>query len=138
MSSSLWSHGLQHWSFPCPSLSLGVCWYSCPLSQWCYPSHPPSPSSPPALNISQHQGLFQWVSFFHLRWPNIGTSASASVFSMNIQGWFPLGLTDLISWLPKLFSRVFSSTTVWKHQFFGTQPSLWFSSHIHTWLLEKP
>ena len=57
---------------------------------------------------------------------------------MSIQGWFPLGLSGLISLLSKGFSRVFSSTAVWKRQFFGVQPSLWSSSHIHTWLLEKP
>ena len=63
--------------------------------------------------------------------------ASASVLPMYIQGWFLLGLTDLISLPSKGLSRVFSSTTVWKHQFFGTQPSLWSNSHIHTWLLER-
>ena len=68
----------------------------------------------------------------------IGASASASVLPVNIQGWFPFGLTALISLLSKGLSRVFSSTTIWKHQFFGSQPSLWFSYHIHTWLLEKP
>ena len=60
----------------------------------------------------------------------IGTSASASVLPMNIQGWFPLGLTGLISLLSKEFSRVFSSTTIWKHQFFSTQPSLWANSQV--------
>ena len=65
----------------------------------------------------------------------IGTSASTSVFTMNIQDWFPLGLTGLIS---KGLSRVFSNTTVQKHQFFSAHPSLWSNSHIHTWLLEKP
>ena len=69
---------------------------------------------------------------------SIGTSASASVLPVNIQGWFPSGLTGLISLLSKGLSRVFFSTTVWKHQFFGSQPSLWSSSHICTWLLEKP
>ena len=67
-----------------------------------------------------------------------GASALASVLPMNIQGWFLLRLTGLSSLLSKGLSRVFSSTTVWKHQFFSTQPSLWSSSHIHTWLLEKP
>ena len=69
---------------------------------------------------------------------NIGASASAPVFPMTIQGWFPLGLTRLISLLSKGFSRVFSIPTVQKHQFFGPQPTLWSNSHIHTWLLEKP
>ena len=64
-------------------------------------------------------------------------SASASILPMNIQDWFPLWLTGLISLLSKRLSKVFSSTTVQKHQFFGTQPSLWSNSHIHTWLLEK-
>ena len=69
---------------------------------------------------------------------SIGASASASVLPMNIQDWFPLGLTDLISLLSKGLSRVFSNTTVQQHQFFGAQPSLWSKSFTHTWLLEKP
>ena len=69
---------------------------------------------------------------------SIGTSPLASVLPMNIQGWFPLGLTSLISLLSKGFSRVFSSTTDLMDQFFSAQPSLWSNSHIHTWLLEKP
>ena len=72
-----------------------------------------------------------------IRWSRIGVSASASVLPMNIQDWFPLGLTGLISLLSKGFSRVLSSTTVQKHQFFGAQPSLWSNSYICTWLLEK-
>ena len=69
---------------------------------------------------------------------SIGVSASASVLPMNIQDWFPLGLTGLISLLSKGLSRVFPSTTIQKHQFFGTQSSLWSNCHIRTWLLEKP
>ena len=69
---------------------------------------------------------------------NIGASASASVLPMNVQDSFPLGLTDLISLKSKRFSRVFSSTTIQKDQFFSAQPSLWSNSYIHTWLLEKP
>ena len=105
------------------------------MSDAIQPSHPLSPPSPPALNLSQHQGLFQWVSSC------IGgqsTGASASVLPMNIQDWFPLGLTALISLLSMGLSRVFSNTTVQKHLFFGAQPSLWSSFHMHTWLLEKP
>ena len=94
-------------------------------------SHPLSLSSPPALNLSQHQGHFQRVG------QSIGVSASASVLPMTIQGWFRLGMTGLISLLSKEFSKVFSSITVQKHQFFGAQPSLLSNSHIHTWLLEK-
>ena len=89
--------------------------------------------SPPALNFYQHQGLFQWVSGSQ----SIGASASASVLPMNIQGWFPLGLTGFISLQSKGLSRVISSTTIRKHQFFSAQPSLWSNSHICTWLLEK-
>ena len=63
---------------------------------------------------------------------------SASVLPIDIQGWYPLGLIGLIFLLSKGLSRVFSNTTIWKHQFFGTQPSLWSKSHICTWLLEKP
>ena len=101
------------------------------------PSHPlPLPS--PVLNPSQHQSLFQWVSFSHQVAKVLEASASTSVLPMYIQGWFPLGLTGLISPLSKGLSRVFSNTTVWKNQFFGIQASLWSNSHIHTWLLEKP
>ena len=69
---------------------------------------------------------------------SIGASASASTLPMNIQDWFPLSLTGLISLQSKGLSRVFSNTAVKKHQFFGTQLSLWFNFHMHTWLLEKP
>ena len=69
---------------------------------------------------------------------SIGASASPSVLPMNIQGWFPLGLTGLISLQSKRLSRVFSNTTIWKHEFFSAQSSLWSNSHIHIWLLEKP
>ena len=82
------------------------------------PSHPlPLPSL--ALNVSQHQGLFQWIDSFLSGGQSFG--ASASVLPMNIQGWFPLGLTSLISLQSKGLSRVFSSTTIWKHQFFSSQ-----------------
>ena len=99
------------------------------------PSHPLSSSSP-AFNLSQHQGLFQWVSSSHQVVKVLGASASTSVLPMNIQDWFPLGLTGWISWQSKGLSRVFSNT-VQKYQFFGAQLSLWSNSHIHTWLLEK-
>ena len=101
------------------------------------PSYPLSPSSLPVLNLSQHLGLFLMSPFFASGGQNIGISVSASIFLMNIQGWFPLGWTGWISLQSKGLSRVFSSTTVQKHQFFGTQP-LWSNPHIHTWLLEKP
>ena len=83
-------------------------------------------------------GDFTMSRFFTSGGQSTGVSASASVLSMSTQGWFPLGWTGWISVLPKWVSRVFSSTTVRKHQFFGTQPSLWSSSHSGTWLLERP
>ena len=138
MSNSLWTQELQHTRLPCPSLSPGVCSNSCPLSQWCHPpSHPLLPPFPPALNRSHYQGLFQYVGPLHHVAKVLRASASASVLPMNIQGWLPLGLTGLIFFLSKGPSRVFSSTTTQKHQFFSAQLSLKFNSHIHTWLLEK-
>ena len=88
--------------------------------------------------------IFPSIRVFVMSWlfvtggQSIGVSPSASVLLMNIQDWFPLGLTSLISLLSKGLSRVFSSTAVQRHQFFGAQPSLWSNSHIRTWLLEKP
>ena len=83
-------------------------------------------------------GSFPVSQFLTSGGQSIGASASASVLPMNIQNWFPLGLTGLISLQSKELSRVFSNTTVQKHQFFGPQLSLWSNFHIHTWLLEKP
>ena len=99
-------------------------------------SHPLSSPSSPTFNLFQHQGLFQWIDSAS-GGQSIGALASASVFPMNIQGWFPLELTGLISLQFKRLSRVFSNTTVQKHQFFATQPSLWSNSQIHTWLLKN-
>ena len=81
-------------------------------------------------------GSFPMSQLFTSGGHSIGTSAS--VLPMNIQGWFTLGLTGLISLQSKGLSRVFPSTTVWKHQLFAAQPSLWSKAHVHTWLLEKP
>ena len=101
------------------------------------PSHPLSSPSLPAFSLSQHQGLFQWVAFTSDD-QSTGDSTSASVLPMSIQDWSPLGWTGWISLQSKGLSRVFSNTTVQKHQFFDTQPSLWSNSHVHTWLLENP
>ena len=91
----------------------------------------------PLLHLSfPALGSFPVSQLFASSGQTIG--ASSPVLPMNIQNWFPLGLTGLISLMSKGLSRVFSSTTVWKHQFFSTQPSLWSNSHISTWLLEKP
>ena len=109
---------------------------SCPLSQWCHPtilsSVVPFSSHPQSFPAS---GSFPMSQLFTLDDQSIGVSSSASVLPMNIQGWFSLGSTGLISLLSKGLSRVFSSTTVQKHQFFCAQPSLWSNSHICTWLL---
>ena len=139
MSDCFWSHGLQHASFPCPSPTLGACSNSCPLSLWCHPNILSSvtPFSS-CLQSFLASGSFPVSQFFSLGGQSIGTSASASVFPMNIHDWFPLGLTGLISLQSKGLSRVFSNTTIQKHQFLGAQLSLWSNSHIHTWLLEKP
>ena len=92
----------------------------------------PSPQSFPA------SGAFRMSWLFAPGVQSIGASLSASALLMNVQGWFSLGLTDLISLLSKGLSRVFSSTTIWKHHFYSAQPSLWFNCHIGAWLLEKP
>ena len=113
-----------------------ICTNSSPLSQWCHPTI--SSSVVPFSSCLQSftaSGSFPMIQLFPLGGQSIGASASASVFLMHIQGRFPLGLTGLISLQSKGLSRVFSSTTVWKHQFFGVQPSLWSNSHICTWLL---
>ena len=101
-------------------------------------SHLLSSPSHPAFNLYQHLGLIQKVNSFASGGQGIGVSASAAVILMDIQEWFSLGLTGLISLQSKGLSRVFSNTTVQKHQFFGAQSSLWSNSHIHVWLLEKP
>ena len=103
------------------------------------PSHPLSFPFLPAPNPSQHQSLFQWVSSSHevaKVWG--GISALASFLSKKSQGWCPLEWTGCISLQSKGLSRVFSNTTVQKHQFFGAQPSSQSNSHIHTWPQEKP
>ena len=126
---SLWPHGLQHTSLPCSSPSPRVCSNLYPLSWWC---HPTILSSVTLFSCPQPfpaSGCFPKSQFFTSGGQSIGVSAS--VLPMNIQGWFPLGLTGLISLQSKGPSRVFSSTTVWKHQLFGTQPSLWSNSYIH-------
>ena len=101
------------------------------------PSHPLSSLSPPTFNLS-HIRVFSNESVLPSGGQSIGVSASASVLPKNTQDWCPLGCTSWIFLQSKGFSRVFSDTTVQKRQFFCAQPSLWFNSHIHTWLPEKP
>ena len=116
---TLWPHELQHAKLPCPSLSPGICSNSCPWTQWCHPTI----SSSVALLSSGPQcfpasGFYPKGQLFATGGQSIGASASASVLPINIQDWYPLGLTGLISLLSKRLSRVLSSTTIWKHQFF--------------------
>ena len=136
---TLQSHGLENARIPRPSSSLRACSNSRPLSRWCHPTI--SSSVVPFSSCLQSfpaSGSFQMSQFFVSGGPSIGVSVSASVLPINIQDWFPLGSTGWISLQSKGLSRVFSNTTVQKHQFFGTQLSWWSNSHIHTSLLEKP
>ena len=139
MSDSLWPHELQHTRPPCPSPTPRVYPNSCPLSRWCHPtissSVIPFSSCPQSVPASRSFPISQ---LFTSGDQSIGVSASTSVLPMNTQDWSPLGWTGWISLKSKGLSRVFSNTTVQKHQFFSTQLSLWSNSHIHTWLLEKP
>ena len=137
VSDSLQPHGLQHSRFPCSSPSPRVCSNSCPFSRWCHPTI--TSSVVPFYSHLQSfpaSGSFLMSQLFTSGDQSIGTLAS--VLLKNIQDWFPLGLTGLISLKSKGLSRVFSNTTVQKHQFFGPQLSLWSNSHIHTWPLKKP
>ena len=135
VSDSLRPRGLQQTRLLC----LGACSNSRPLSRWCHPAISscvvPFSSCLQSFPASES---FLMSQFFTSGGPSIGVSASTSVLPMNIQDWFPLGWTGWISLQSKRLSRVFSNTTVQKHQFFGTQLSLWSSSHMHTWLPEKP
>ena len=135
---TLWPHGLQHARFPCPLPTPRACWNSCPWSWWCHPTILSSvvPFSS-CLQSFLASGLFK-CQFFASGGQSTGVSASTSVLPMNIQDWFRLGWTGWISLQVKGLSRVFSNTTVQKHQFFSAQLSSQSNSHIHTWLLEKP
>ena len=122
VSDSLWPHRLQHARPPCPSPTPGVYSNSCPLSRWCHPNISSSvvPFSS-RLQSFPASGSFPVSQFFTSGGQSIGVSASASVLPMNIQGWFPLVLTGWIFLLSKELSRVFSNSTVQKHQFSGAQ-----------------
>ena len=131
VSSSLHPHGLQHTQLPCPSPVPGVYSNSCPLSQWCHPTISCSviPFSS-CLQSCPASGSFPMSQFFALAGQSIG--ASASVLPVNIQDWFPLGLTGLTSLQFKGLFRVFFNTTVQKYQFLSAQPSLWSKWSIMT------
>ena len=139
VSDSLQPHEPQYTRTPCPSPTAGGHPNPCPLCRWCHPtissSVIPFSSCPQSLPASRS---FQMSQLFASGGQSIGVSASTSVLPMNTQDWFPLGWTSWISLQSKRLSRVFSNTTVQKHQFFSTQLSSQSNSHIHTWLLEKP
>ena len=137
MCPALRPHGLQLTRLPYPSPSPGACSPSCPLNQWCHPTVLSTVIPFSCLQSFPPSGSFLMSQFFASGGQGIGASASALVLPVNIQVWFPVVLTGWISLQFKGLSRVFSNTTVRKHQFFGAQPSLWSNSHIHTWLLEK-
>ena len=125
MSKSLWPHGLQHASLPCPLPAPEAYLNSCPLSWWCHPtiSSLVIPFSS-CLQSFPASKSFPRSQFFASGGQSIGVSAWASVLPMNIQDWLPLRLTGWVSLLSKGLSRVFSNTTVQKHWFFGIQLSL--------------
>ena len=138
-SDSLRRHGLLHARRPWPSPTPGVYSNSCPLSWWCHPTI--SSSVVPffsRLPFFPASGSVQMTQFFTSGGQNIGVSASESVLPMNIQDLLPFGWTGWISLQSTGLSRVFSNTTVQKHQFFCAQLSSQSNSHIHTWLLDKP
>ena len=139
VSNSLRPHELKHVRPPCPSPTPGVHLDSRPSSQWCHPAISSSvvpffscPQSLPASKFFPMSQLFAWGG------QSTEVSALASFPSKKSQGWSPSEWTGWISLQSKGLSRVFSNTTVQKHQFFSTQPSSQTNSHIHTWLLEKP
>ena len=139
MSDSLRPHESQYARPPCPSPTPGVHSDSCPSSQWCHPAISSSvfhfssfPQSLPASESFPMSQLFAWGG------QSTGVSALVSFLSKKSQGWSPSEWTGWISLQSKGLSRVFSNTTVEKHQFFGAQSSLQFNSHIHTWPQEKP
>ena len=129
MSDFLQPHELQQARLPCPSPSPRASSNSCPLSRWCHPTVLSSVFSfSSSFNLSQYQGIFPMSYLFELGGQRIGVSASASVLAMNIRDCFPLGLTGLISLPCKGLSRVFSNTTIQKHQFFQALYSSEFQS----------
>ena len=138
VSDSLWPHESQHARPPCPSPTPGVHSGSRPSSPWCHPdisSVVPFSSCPQSLPTAESfpmSQLFTWGG------QSTGVSALASFLPKKSQGWFPSEWTGWISLQLKGLSRVFSNTTVQKHQFFSAQPSSQSNSHIHTWPQEKP
>ena len=139
MTDSLWSHGLRHVRPPCPLPTPRVYPNLSPLSRWCHPTISSSviPFSS-CLQSFSASGSFQMSQLYASGGQSIGVSASTSVLPVNTQDWSRLGWTGWISLQSRGLSRVFSNTTVQKHQFFGSRLSSQSNSHIHTWPGEKP
>ena len=142
IANSLWPHRLQHTRLyitctsPCTSPTPGGWWNSCPLIQWCHPTISSSVVHFCWLQLFLASRSFPWVSYLINRWPkhcSFSFSISPSTEYSRL-----ISFRIDFSLLSKGLSRVFSSITIQKHQFFGSQPSLWSTSHAHTWLLEKP
>ena len=128
VSNSSWRRGLQHDRVPCPSPTPRAYSNSCPSSWWCHPAISSSVPFSSCLQSFPASMSFPMSQFFTSGGQSIEASASASVIPMNIQDWFSLRLTSLISFKSKGLLRVFSNTTVQKHQFFGSQLPLWSNS----------
>ena len=139
MSDSLRPHELQDAGLPCPSPTPGACSNSCPSNQWCHPAISSSvisfSSCPQSLPASES---FPMSQLFASSGQSTGVSTLASFLPKNTQGWSPSEWSGWMSLQSKGLSRVFSNTTVQKHQYFGAQPSSQSNSHNHTWLQEKP
>ena len=133
---SLWPNGRQHSRLPCPSPTPRACLNSCSSSWWCHPTISVVPFS--CLQSFPASGSFQMTQFFASGGQSTGVSALASFLPKKCQGWSPSEWTGWVSLQSKGLSRVFSNTTVQKHQFFSAKLSSQPNSHIHTWPLEKP
>ena len=138
VSNSLWRRGLQHIKLACPLLSPGVCSNSCSLNWRCHLTTSSSVAPFSSCSFPAKSRSFPMSLLYTADDQSTRDSASTSALLMHSQGWFPLGLTGLITLQSKRLSRAFSSTTAQKYHVFGAQPSLWSNFPICTWLLEKP
>ena len=136
---SLWPQRRQHTRLPCPSPTPGACSNSCAPSGWCHPTTSSSVISfSSCLESFPRIRVFSSKSVLHIRWPKYWSFSFSISPSNEYSGLMSFRMDYWISLQSKALSRGFSNTTAQKHQFFGTQLSLWFNSHIHTWPLEKP
>ena len=136
VSNCLWPHGLWHTKLPCPSLSPGVCSNSCPWSQWCHSTISSSVFLLPSVFPSIRS--FSNESVLLIRWPKYWSFSFSISLSSEYSGLISLRIDYFDFFAVQGLYGVFPSTTIWKHQLFGAQPSLWSNIHACTWLLEKP